>query len=105
MTQENYTLSDLDCVLSKDSITEDDLLQLPEVFPEEPQTPSNQTCISHELEKLSITPTDKPKIALNDRPRKRKQTASQDSSFENGRKARKLRLIRTSLKTHCSNST
>ena len=39
MNQENHLLSDLDSLLSKDSITEDDLLQLPEIFPEEPKTP------------------------------------------------------------------
>ena len=70
MSQEDYPFSDLDFLLSKDNITEDDLLQLSEVPLEEPQTPSNHTSITHELENLSLTPTDKPTIALNIRPRK-----------------------------------
>ena len=74
MTQEDYPCSDLDSLLSKDTITEDDLILLPELSLEEPKTPSNQTSITHELENLSITPTDKPTIALNNRPRKRKST-------------------------------
>ena len=65
MSQEDYPFSDLDFFLSKDNITEDDLLQLPEVPLEEPKTPSNHTSITHELENLSLTPTDKPTIALN----------------------------------------
>ena len=59
MNQEDHSFSDLDFLLSKDNITEDDLLQLPELPPEEPTTPSNQTSITHELENLSITPTEK----------------------------------------------
>ena len=86
MSQENYPLSDLDSPLSKDNITEDDLLQLPELFPEEPKTPSNQTSITHELENLSITPTDKPTIALNDRPGKRKPTALSRELLQKQRK-------------------
>ena len=74
MSQEDNSFSDLDFLLSKNNITEDDLLQLPELFPEEPKTPSSQTFITHELQNLSITPTDKPTIALNLRPRKRKST-------------------------------
>ena len=74
MSQKNYPLSDLDSLLSKDNITEDDLLQLPEVFLEEPITPSNQTSITHELENLYLPLTDKPTIALNVRPRKLKST-------------------------------
>ena len=68
MDQEDYSFSDLDSLLSKDNITENDLLQLPELFLEEPKIPSNQTSITHELENLSITPTDKPTIAINYRP-------------------------------------
>ena len=74
MSQEDYPFSDLDFLPSKDNITEDDLLQLPEVPLEEAQTPSNHTFITHELENLSLTPTDKPTTALNIRPRKRKST-------------------------------
>ena len=68
MNQEDYSFSDLDVLLSKDNITEDDLLQLPDLLPGEPKTPSNQTSIVHELENLSLTPTDKPTIALKVRP-------------------------------------
>ena len=53
MSQEDYPFSDLDFLLSKDNITEDDILQLPEVPSEEPKTPSNHTSITHELESLS----------------------------------------------------
>ena len=38
MNQENYPLSDLDSPLSKENITEDDILQLPELLPEEPNS-------------------------------------------------------------------
>ena len=74
MSQEDYSFSDLDFLLSKDRITENDLLHFPKLFPEEPKTPFNQTSIIHELENISITPIDKPTIALNVRPRKRKST-------------------------------
>ena len=53
MSQEDYPFSDLDLLLSKDNITEDDLLQLPEAPLEEPKSPSNHTSITHELENLS----------------------------------------------------
>ena len=69
MSQEDYPFSDLDFLLSKDNITEDDLLQLPELPLEEPKTPSNHTSMTHELDNLSLTPTDKPTIALNIRSR------------------------------------
>ena len=48
MNQEDYSSSDLDFLLSKDNITDHDLQQLPELFPEEPKTSSNQTSITHE---------------------------------------------------------
>ena len=88
MIQENYSFSDLDFLLSKDNITEDDLQQLEELFPEEPRTPSNQTSITYELENLSITPTDKPTIVLNDRPRKRKSTAPSRQLFQKQKKSK-----------------
>ena len=87
MTQEDYPLSDLDFLLSKDTITEDDLIQLPELSPEESETPSDQTSISHELENLSITPTNKPTIPLNYRPRKRKSTIRPRQLFQKQRKS------------------
>ena len=86
MSQENYPLSDLGSLLSKDKITEDDLLQLPEVFLEEPSTLSNQASITHELENLYLTPTDKPTIALNVKPRKRKSTNSSRQQFHKQKK-------------------
>ena len=89
MNQEDYSFSDLDFFLSKDNITEDDLQQLPELFPEEPKTPSNQTSITHELENLSLTPSDKPTIALNDRPRKRKSTTPSRQLFHEQKKNEK----------------
>lgn len=87
MTQKDYPISDLDSLLSKDTITEDDLILLPEPSLEEPKTPSNQTSITHELENLFITPTDKPTIALNDRPRKRKSTIPSKQLFQKQRKS------------------
>ena len=87
MSQEDYPFSDLDFLLSKDNITEDDLLQLPEVPLEEPKTPSNHTSITHELENLSLTPTDKPTIALNIRPRKRKSTTPSRQLFHEQKKS------------------
>ena len=86
MSQED-NFSDLDFLLSKDSITEDDLLQLPELLPEEPKTPSSQTSITHELETLFITPTDKPTIALNARPRKRRSTTPSLQLFSKQKKS------------------
>ena len=87
MSQEDYPFSDLDFLLSKDNITEDDLLQLPEVLLEEPKTTSNHTSITHKLENLSLTPTDKPTIALNIRPRKRKSTTPSRQLFHKQKKS------------------
>ena len=70
MTQEDYPLSDLDSLLSKDIVTENDLLQLPGILREEPKYSPRKTPPSHEPEDLSITPIDKPTVALNDRTRK-----------------------------------
>ena len=89
MNQEDFSFSDLDFLLSKDNITEDDLQQLPELIPEEPKTASNQTSITYELENLCITPTDKPTIVLNDRPRKRKSTTLSRQLFRKQKKAKK----------------
>ena len=86
MNQEDYPFSDLNFRLSKDNITEDGLLQLLEQFPEEPNTPSNQTSITHELGNLSLTPTDKPTIALKVRPRKRKSTTPSRQLFQKQKK-------------------
>ena len=57
MTQENYPLSDLDSLLSKDKITKDDLLQLPELFPEEPKNSSSKSPLLHEPGDSSHQPT------------------------------------------------
>ena len=74
MTEEDYPLSDLETLLLKNNITEDDILQLPELFLEEQRNSPNETPLTHEFENLSITPTDKPTTPLNDRPRKRNPT-------------------------------
>ena len=87
LSQEDYPFSDLDFLLSKDNITKDDLLQLPEVPLEEPKTPSNHTSITHELENLSLTPSDKPTIALNIRPRKWKSTTPSRQLFHKQKKS------------------
>ena len=87
MSQGDYPFSNLDFLLSKDNITEDDLLQLPEVPLEETKTPSNHTSITHELESLSLTPTDKPTIALNITPRKRKSTTHPRQPFHKQKKS------------------
>ena len=88
MSQEDYPFADLDFLLSKDNnITEDDLLQLPQVPFEEPKTPSNHTSTTHELENLSLTPTNKPTIALNIRPRKRKSTTPSRQLFHKQKKS------------------
>ena len=80
MTQEDYPLSDLKTLLLKDNITEDDILQLPELIPEELRN-------SHDFKNLSITPTDKPTTPLNDRPRKRKPTIPSRQLFKKQRKS------------------
>ena len=74
------------------SITEDDLRQLQELFPEEPKTPPNKNSITQELENLPVTPTEKPTIALNDRPRKRKPTAPSRQLFRKQRKSEEATL-------------
>ena len=53
MTRENYHLSDLDPLLSKDNITENDLLQLPDLFIEETKKLSEQNP-SHSRTRKSI---------------------------------------------------
>ena len=58
MRQEDYLLSDLETLLLRDNITEDDILQLRELFPEEQRNSPNETPLTHEFENLSITPTD-----------------------------------------------
>ena len=87
MNQEDSSFSDLDFLLSKDNITENDLQQLPELFPEELKTPSKQTSITHELENISLTPSDKPTIALNVRPRKRKSSTPSRQLFHKQKKS------------------
>ena len=86
MTQEDYLCSDLDPLLSKDNITEDDLLLLAEQPSEEQRQSPTKTPLTHELENLSITPTDKHIIALNDRPIKRKLRAPSRQLFRKQKK-------------------
>ena len=83
MTQEDSPLSDLESLLSIDNITENHLLQLPELLPEEPKNShSYPPAPTHEPEALTITPTDKPTIALNDGTRKRKPTIPSRQLFQ-----------------------
>ena len=86
MSQEDFPFSELDFLLPKDNITQHDFLQLPELRPGEPKTLSSQTSIAHELENLSLTPTDKPTIALNVRPRKRKSPTPSRQLFHTQKK-------------------
>ena len=87
MTQEDYPLSDLETLLLKDNITEDDILQIPELFPERQRNSPNETPLTHEFENLSITPTDKLTTLLNDRPRKRQPTIPSRQLFKKQRKS------------------
>ena len=48
MTQEDYPLSDLETLLLKNNITEDDILQIPELFPGEQRNFPNETPLTHE---------------------------------------------------------
>ena len=87
MTPEDCPFSDLESLPLKDNITEDDILQLPELFPEEQGNPPNETALTHEFENLSITPTDKPTTPFNDRPRKQKPTIRSRQLFKKQRKS------------------
>ena len=87
MTQEHYPLSDLETLLLKDNITEDNILQIPELFPEEQRNSPNETPLTHEFDNLSITPTKKPTTPLNDRPRKRKPTIASRQLFKKQKKS------------------
>ena len=86
MTQDEYPLSDLETLLLKDNITEDDILHLPELIPEEQRNSPNETLLTHEFENLSITPTDKPTTTLHDRARKQKPTLPSSQLFKKQRK-------------------
>ena len=66
MTQEDFSFSDQDSLLPKDNIKEVNLLQLPKLLPEEPRNSPSKTPLTQKAENLSITPTDKPTVALND---------------------------------------
>ena len=81
MTQEIYSLSNLNSLLSKDDITEDDLLHLPELLLEESKNSPNETPLIHESENLSINPTDKPRVTLKDRAKKRTPTVPSRQFF------------------------
>ena len=74
MAQEDCPLSNLDSLLSKDNITENDILQLPELLLEEPKASPSGTPLAHEPNNLIATPTDQPTNALNYRTKKRKST-------------------------------
>ena len=100
MNPEYHSFSDLDFLLSNENITEEDLLELPELPPEEPTTPSNQTSITHELENLSITPTDKPTTAINYRPRKRKPAASLRQFFQKQKRSEAATFKNNTTQNH-----
>ena len=100
MTQENHPFSDLDLLLSTDDITENDLLQLPELLLEESENSPIKTHLTKEPTNLCLTPTDKPTVALNDRAKQRKSIIPHDNSFRDRKGAKKLHLKKTSLKTH-----
>ena len=87
MTREDYLLSDLDSLLSKDNITENDLLQLPELLLEDQKNSFSETALTHESEILSITPTDEPTIALNCKAKKRKSTIPSTQIFQKQKKS------------------
>ena len=83
MTQEIYLLSDLDSLLSKDNIKEDDLPHFPELSLETvPKNSPDKTPVIHESEKLPITPTHKPTIGLNYKPGKRRSTIFPKQLFQ-----------------------
>ena len=87
MTQEDCPFSDLETLLLKDNITEDEILQFPELFPEEQRNSPNESPLTHEFENLSTTPTDKPTTPLNERPRKRKPTIPSRQLFNKQRQS------------------
>ena len=105
MTLENYPLSDLDFLLSKDNITEDDLSQLPELLREDPKKPianplsftSQKIYPSHHLKNLQWLWTIMPKSES--------QLPSQNSSFRHIEGTKKVRLEIASLKTNSSSLT
>ena len=84
MTQEDYPLSDLETLLLKDNITKDDILQLPELFPEKQRNSPNETPLTQEFENLSITPTDTPTTPS----RKRKPTMPSRQLFKKQRNSK-----------------
>ena len=101
MVQEEYPPSDVDSLLSKDKVTEDDLLQLPELLLEKQRNSPSRTLLNHQSN-LSFTPTEKSTTAPNDTPSKRKSTIPSRQPFHRQRRTKKLRLNIASLKTHSS---
>ena len=89
MSQEDYPFSDLDFLLSKDNITEDDLLQLPEVplknqkhlLTIPPLLTSYRASPSHQLTNLPLP------LTLD--PGNENQLPPHDNCFINRRKAMK----------------
>ena len=79
-------------LLPKDNITEEDILQLPELLLEEPKSSPSKTALTHEPEYLFITPIDKPKITLNDRAKKRKSTIPSRQLFHKQKKSEEAML-------------
>ena len=88
MTQEDYPLSDLDCLQSKNNITEDNLRQLPELSSEEPKnfpskTMNQEINLSHQPINLQSARTTEPKSE--------KQRSPQDSYFKSRKRMKNPR--------------
>ena len=92
MNQEDYPLSDLDSLLSKDKVKEDDLLQLRELLSEALKDSPSKTLLTHEPENLSFIPIEKSTIALNDRAKKRKSTIPTKQLFQRQKKSEEATL-------------
>ena len=102
ITQEVYPLPDIDCLLSKDNITEDDLLQLPDLLLEEQRNSPSKTLLNQKSENLAFTPTDKPTIALNDTTKKQKSTVLSRQFFQRQKKSEEATPKNSFIKKHKS---
>ena len=96
LTQEKYTFSNLDLLLSKEDITEDDLFQLRDLLTEETETSPIKTSLTNELANLLITPTNKPRIAQNSK----NQISLHGTSSKNRKRAKKQHLDIALLEIH-----
>ena len=103
ITQEDYPLPDLDSLLSKDNITEDDFLQLPELVLEEQRNSPSKTLLNQKPENLAFTPIGKSRIALNDTPKKRKSNILSRQFLQRQKKSEEATLKNSFNKKHKSN--